>query len=111
MGGRRHLGLMKATAEATAAYTGGVLPDPFVVRTFVDPAWAPQKQRSPLPPSSLAPANHISWAAGKRAVLCAEAYTSGAPRSPVIVLPDMRNTNRSAGDHLGQVLYTCVVHN
>ena len=39
------------------------------------------------------------------------AYTSGAPGSPVIVLPDMRNTNRSAGDHLGQVLYTCVVQN
>ena len=67
---------MKATVEAKPAYTAGVLPDPFVVRTFVDPA-----------------------------------YTSGAPGSLVIVLPDMRNTNRSAGDHLGQVLYTCAVQN
>ena len=74
MGGRRHLGPMKATTEATLAYTVGVLPDPFLARTFVNPA-----------------------------------YTSGAPGSPVIVLPDMRNTNRSTGDHLGQVLYTCGV--
>ena len=57
MGGRR-LGPMKATTEATPVYTAGVFPDPFVARTFVDPA-----------------------------------YTSGAPSSPVIVLPDMRNTN------------------
>ena len=48
MGGRRRLGPMKATAEAMPAYTEGVLPDPFVARTFVDPAWAPRKQRSPL---------------------------------------------------------------
>ena len=40
-----------------------------------------------------------------------DAYTSGAPGSPVIGLPDMRNTNRSAGNHLGQVLYTCAVQN
>ena len=111
MGGRCRLGPMKATAEATPAYIAGVLPDPFVARTFVDPAWDPWKQGSPLPPSSLASSNDISWAAGKRAVLCAEAYTSGDPGSPVIVLPDMRNTNRSAGDHLGQVLYTCAVQN
>ena len=89
MGGRRHLGRMKATAEATPAYTTCVLPDHFVGRTFVDPAWAPQKRRSPLPPSSSASANDISWAVGKRAILCAKAYTSGAPGSPVIVLPDM----------------------
>ena len=70
------MGPMKATAEATPAYTTGDLPDPFVARTFVDPT-----------------------------------YTSGAPGNPVIVLPDMRNTNRLAGDHLGQVLYTCAVQN
>lgn len=44
MGGRRRLGPMKATAEATPAYTAGVLPDPFVARTFVNPAWAPRKR-------------------------------------------------------------------
>ena len=38
------LGPMKAPAEATPAYTADVLPDPFVARTFVDPAWAPQKR-------------------------------------------------------------------
>ena len=111
MGGRCRLGPMKANAEATPAYTTGVLPDPFVARTFVDPAWAPRKRRSPLPPSSWESANHISWAVGKRVVLCAEAYTSGAPGSPVIVLPDMRNTNGSADNHLGQVLYTCAIQN
>ena len=46
MGGRRRLGPMKATAEATPAYTAGVLPDPFVARTFVDPAWAPRKRKT-----------------------------------------------------------------
>ena len=111
MRGRRRLGPMKATAEATPVYTAGVLPDPFVARTFVDPAWAPRKRISPLPPSAWASVNHISWAAGKRAVLCAEAYIFGAPGSPTIMLPDMRNTNGSAGDHLGQVLYTCAVQN
>ena len=35
---------MKATAKVTPAYTVGVLPDPFVARTFVDPAWAPRKR-------------------------------------------------------------------
>ena len=44
MGGRRRLGPMKDTAEATPAYTVGVLPDPFVARTFIDPAWAPRKR-------------------------------------------------------------------
>ena len=105
------MGPMKATTEATPAYTSGDLPDPFVARTFVDPAWAPRKRGIPLPPSSLASANDISWAVGKGDVLCAEAYTSGAPGSLMIVLPDMRNTNRSAGDHLGQVIYTCAVQN
>ena len=38
------MGPMKATAEVTPAYTAGVLPDHFVARTFVDPAWAPQKR-------------------------------------------------------------------
>ena len=93
MRGRRLLGPTKATAEATLVCTAGILPDPFVARTFVDPAWAPRKRRSPLPPSSWASAKHISWVAGKRAVLCAEAYTSGAPGSPVIVLPNMRKRN------------------
>ena len=92
-------------------YTTGVLPDPFVARTFVDPAWAPRKRGSPLPPSSSASAINISWAVGKRAILSVEAYTSGAPGGPVIMLPNMRNTNRSAGDHLGRVLYTCAVQN
>ena len=111
MRGCYRLGPMKATTEVTPAYIVCVLRDPIVARTFVDPAWDPQKWRSPLPPSSWASANHISWAAGKRAVLRAEAYSSGAPSSPVIVLPDMRNTNGSAGDNLGQVLYTCDVQN
>ena len=111
MGGRRCLGPMKDIAEATPAYTTGVLPDPFVARTFIDPAWAPRKWRSPLPPSSWASANNIIWAVGKRAVLYAEAYTSGAPGSPAIVLPDMMNTNGSVDDHLGQILYTYVVQN
>ena len=44
MGGYCRLGPMKATAEATPAYTAGVLPDPFVARTFIDPAWAPRKR-------------------------------------------------------------------
>ena len=44
MGGRRRLGPMRATAEAMPAYTAGVLLDPFVARTFVDPAWAPRKR-------------------------------------------------------------------
>ena len=44
MGGLRRLGPMKDTAEATPGYTVGVLPDPFVARTFIDPAWAPQKR-------------------------------------------------------------------
>ena len=43
-GGRRRLGPMKATMEVTPAYTAGALLDPFVVRTFVDPAWAPRKR-------------------------------------------------------------------
>ena len=111
MGDLRRLGPTKATTDATPAYTTGVLPDPLVARTFVDPTWAPRKQGSPLPPSSLASANDISWAVGKRAVLWAEAYTFWAPSSPVIVLSDMRNTNGSSGDHLGQVLYTYAVQN
>ena len=105
------MGHMKATVEATPVYTAGVMLDPFVARTYVGPAWAPRKRRSPLPPTSWASANDISWAVGKRTVLCAEAYTSGAPGSPVIVLPDMRNTNRSTGDHLGHVLYASAVQN
>ena len=48
MGGRRRLGPMKATAEATPAYTAGVLPDPFVARTFIDPSWASWKWGSPF---------------------------------------------------------------
>src|SRR4051812_9107774 len=99
---------MKATVEVTPAYTAGVLPDPFVARTFIDPACDPRKRRSPLQTPSWASADDVSWAVEKQAVLCTEAYTSGAPNSPVIVLPDMRNTNGSAGDHLGQVLlYLC----
>ena len=73
MGGRHRLGPTKATTEATPAYTTGVLPDPFVAGTFVDPA-----------------------------------DTSGAPGSPVIVLPDMRNTNLSAGDQFRPcIIYLC----
>lgn len=36
MGGRRCLDPMKATPEAMPAYRAGVLPDPFVARTFVE---------------------------------------------------------------------------
>ena len=57
---------------------------------------------------STATAKHIyatAAAHGKRV------QAQGGAKNPVIVLPDMRNTNRSAGDHLGQVLYTCAVQN
>ena len=47
-GGRRRLGPMKATTEATPAYTAGVLPDPFVARTFVDPAYTSGAPGSPV---------------------------------------------------------------
>ena len=38
MGGRRHLGPMKATAEATTAHSGGFFASSSLPRTFVDPA-------------------------------------------------------------------------
>ena len=37
-GGRRHLGPMKATAEATTADSGGFFAASSLLRTFVDPA-------------------------------------------------------------------------
>ena len=38
MGGRRHLGPMKATAEAMTAHSGGFFASSSLPRTFVDPA-------------------------------------------------------------------------